>query len=327
MLLDRPPRAAAGRPARLRVRVSTPVRLHLGIFPLPDGGFGGLGAALMGPGAVVEARPGTDLSARGPQAERALAAAEAVRQHYGVTDGAAVHVVRAIPAHVGLGSGTQLDLAAATAAACLWGLGATPRQLAGVVGRGERTQIGIEAFVRGGLLLYRAGSDPPVARLPFPAAWRFVVVIPGGQRGLSGAEERRAFDALPPMPAAAVRAIGRAIEDELIPGLRAGRVADAGRALETVQTLVGEYFAPVQGGRYRHPRAEELARAMREAGARAVGQSSWGPALFALAESPLAAGRILHAALEALAQVPGGEHRAFIAPVARAGGSVRRAPG
>ncbi|BDG60459.1 GHMP family kinase ATP-binding protein [Caldinitratiruptor microaerophilus] len=312
------PGAAAGAAS---VRVRAPARLHLGIFPLPGGGFGGLGVALRRPVAEVVARPARDLTASGPQAERALGAARAVAERCAPGAGAALAVVRDIPSHVGLGSGTQIDLAAAVAVARLWGVGAGPRELAPLVGRAQRTRVGTETFAGGGLVLYRAGAEPPAVRLDVPARWRFVVAIPGGASGFAGPDEARAFADLPPMERADVEAITAAIDRLLLPSLRAGDVAGVGAALEVIQARVGDYFAPVQGGRYRHPLGERLARAMRAAGAWAAGQSSWGPALFGLAESPGAARRIAAAARRVLEAWPQGGW-AFVTAVSPGGAAV-----
>src|SRR3712207_9389840 len=56
------------------------------------------------------------------------------------------------------------------------------------------------------------------------------------------------------------------------------------RSLSRLQRLVGEAFAPVQGGVF-HPRAGALVDALLRLGAAGAGQSSWGPAVYGLAGS------------------------------------------
>ncbi|MGH2822107.1 MAG: GHMP kinase, partial [Thermoleophilaceae bacterium] len=58
------------------VRVEAPARLHMGMLAVAGHRarrFGGLGVALSRPAAVVEASPSDDVTAEGPDAERALA--------------------------------------------------------------------------------------------------------------------------------------------------------------------------------------------------------------------------------------------------------------
>src|SRR5262249_25466709 len=47
---------------------------------------------------------------------------------------------------------------------------------------------------------------------------------------------------------------------------------------------VGRIFASMQGGIYGHPFTAEIIRFIRQEGIRGVGQSSWGPAGFAIVE-------------------------------------------
>ena len=63
-----------------------------------------------------------------------------------------------------------------------------------------------------------------------------------------------------------------------------------------MQQLVGDAFAPVQGGRF-HPRAGALVEALLRGGAAGAGQSSWGPAVYGVVGSE-AAGRELARRME-----------------------------
>jgi beta-ribofuranosylaminobenzene 5'-phosphate synthase len=69
-----------------------------------------------------------------------------------------------------------------------------------------------------------------------------------------------------------------------------------------VQQLVGDAFAPVQGGRF-HPRAGALVDALLGGGAAGAGQSSWGPAVYGVVGDE-ASGRELARRME---DVVGGE--------------------
>jgi len=163
-----------------------------------------VGAAVPSPSLLLEARPAPTLSAEGPDADRALEFARRFAGHHGLAAAdAAAHLVvhRGIPAHSGLGSGTQLALAVARALAELRGLPTEVTALARAVGRGRRSAIGTWTFALGGFVLEggRKGEDgavaPLLARLPLPGAWRCVVVVPRGKPGLTGEEEAAAFEA------------------------------------------------------------------------------------------------------------------------------------
>ncbi len=68
----------------------------------------------------------------------------------------------------------------------------------------------------------------------------------------------------------------------MLPALAEHDLAAFGEALYDFNRRVGEMFAPWQGGLYAHPRSAELVKALRSAGVHGVGQSSWGPTVYAV---------------------------------------------
>jgi len=132
------------------VRVEAPARLHLGMLDASGEGarrFGGLGAAVLWPRVVVEATVASEglvvEGAEGVDADRARRVAERCRAALGDAGGARLRVLEAIPAHVGLGSGTKLALAVAAALAALHGRSPDPPTLARMAGRGARSAVGL----------------------------------------------------------------------------------------------------------------------------------------------------------------------------------------
>src|SRR5207244_13351197 len=103
--------------------------------------FGGIGAAVPGASLLLEARPARELEAEGPDAPRALAFARRFAAHHGLDLRVHFRVHRAIPAHAGLGSGTQLALAVARASAELSGLPTDVPALARAVDRRRRSGL------------------------------------------------------------------------------------------------------------------------------------------------------------------------------------------
>ena len=280
------------------VRVTAPARLHFGLLDLRgDRGrrFGGLGAALETPRLVLEARPSPTLSAEGPDAERVLDHARRVQEALGLSGGAAFRVLEALPAHAGLGSGTQLALATARALLDLHGRPADASALAKVTGRAQRSAIGTWAFARGGFILEggRRDEDPGPAPLllrhPLPGSWRVVLAIPAMVRGLSGAAEERAFRDLRPPSAEITTALSHVVLMQVLPALMEADLPAFGQGVTEVQRLVGEMFRPVQGERFAHGLGADLVETLLSAGAAGAGQSSWGPTVFGLLDGEGAA--------------------------------------
>jgi len=291
------------------VRVEAPARLHLGMLAVAGDGvrrFGGLGVSVDRPSVVLEAKPAGELSAEGADAERALEFARRCHAALGLSGGAHVRVLEAIPPHSGLGSGTKLALAVARALATLAGRTLDAPALAQAVGRAARSAVGTWTFALGGLVVEggvrqdREQPAPLLAHYAMPEEWRVVLVIPDAEPGLSGAAEAQAFATLKP---AAERSatIAQLVLTSLLPALVERDVGEFGAALTQVQALVGDSFAAVQGGRF-HPRAAGLVEALLDGGAAGAGQSSWGPAVYGVVGSE-AAGQELAGRMEGAGRV------------------------
>ena len=286
--------------------------------------FGGLGVSVSRPAVVVEAQPAGELSVEGAEAERALTFAQRCRDALGLEGGAHLRVVEAIPPHVGLGSGTKLALAVAQALAVLHGRTADAPALAQAAGRGARSAVGMWTFALGGLVVeggVREGAERPaplLMRHAMPDEWRIVLVGPKAEPGLSGAAEAQAFGRLAPS-ADRSAAIAQVVLTSLLPALVEHDLEEFGGALTCVQRLVGDAFAPVQGGRF-HPRAGPLVEALLRGGAAGAGQSSWGPAVYGVVGSE-AAGRALARRME---DVVGGEGSVELVACDNRGARVER---
>jgi beta-RFAP synthase len=170
-------------------------------------------------------------------------------------------------------------------------------ELASQVGRGVRSALGIHGFDHGGFLVEAGQREPGqvaplVARVHFPESWRIVLIVPEWGPGLHGKLEQEAFARLPaPSPAWTV-SLCRLVLLGMLPALAERNPTTFGEALYDFNARVGEAFAPVQGGRYATAQAADLVAFMRRWGIRGVGQSSWGPAVFAIAGDEHEAGHL-----------------------------------
>jgi beta-ribofuranosylaminobenzene 5'-phosphate synthase len=293
------------------IRVRAPSRLHFGLLGgalgpseedrfwpdrlgepvLPARQFGSVGLMIEEPGVHLSLAPSAMWSARGPLAERALAFARRVATALPLTLVPHELVIdRAGPEHVGLGTGTQLGLAVArgiTLAAGLPDLDAI--ELARLSGRGQRSALGTHGFAQGGFLVDggKRSTDevaPLLVRCPLPEAWRVVLAIPAVEPGLYGNAEQLAFASLAERghPLMRTDALCRLVLLGMLPALRERDLQAFGEALHDFNARVGEMFASIQGDIYTHPRIAELVTFMRQQHVPGVGQSSWGPTVFAI---------------------------------------------
>lgn len=272
------------------VRVEAPARLHFGFLDLHGGlgrRFGSLGLAVDEPSLALTARRAPQLFVSGPEAERVRGYAQAAAAHLGGGEAVSLDVERTIPAHAGFGSGTQLALAVAAAMARLEGQPFTPDAFAGSLDRGNRSGVGLRAFTEGGLIVDGGrgpdGGPPPViARLPYPEAWRVVLILDPEMAGVHGTREVEAFRDLPRFPEAQAAEICRIVLMQILPAVALGEPQGFGAGITRIQDLIGDHFAPHQGGRYASAAVAQVLASVAAQGVPGYGQSSWGPTGFVL---------------------------------------------
>jgi beta-RFAP synthase len=279
--------------------VEAPARLHFGLLDLRGGmgrRFGGIGAPAPAVSVRVIVSPASEVVAEGHEAERGADFARRFLASHRISGGARIVVERSIPAHAGLGSGTQLGLSIARALAELYRVAATPEDLARAVGRAKRSAVGTWTFAGGGFVVEggrRLGHDddvgPLLARQPLPSSWRCVLAVPDSAPGVSGAMEAQAFAELPVPDERDVERVSHLVLMGMLPSVIEGDLETFGAALSEVQEINGRWFSHAQGGMFAPGPSAEIIRVMRDSGAPGVGQSSWGPSVYAIVDGDDAA--------------------------------------
>jgi beta-ribofuranosylaminobenzene 5'-phosphate synthase len=296
------------------VRVSAGARLHFGFQNLSlahDRLYGGVGVGLAEPRVAVRAAPSATVSVDAAadampavggdeRADRDAARryAERARDVLDVP-GAAVTVERALPRHVGLGSGTQLALATYAAVARANGVDPRPREHAPALGRGGRSGVGVATFESGGFVVdaghptARFTTDEPargewqtppvVARHALPDDWRFLLVVPDADAGRNGDAEAASMRSVVERADGTVAdAVAGALTRTLLPAAATDDRPRFADGMSELGRLNGTWYADEQGGVFRPPVGEIVDRLARSDAVGGVGQSSWGPAVYAL---------------------------------------------
>lgn len=277
------------------ISITTSARLHCGFFDL-SGSFGrkygSLGIALAQPVTQVLMRKGDEILAFGEDANRALQVVQKIQQALNLpaSHGANIQIKQAIPAHAGLGSGTQLALAVGMAYSKLYGLDLQVQQIAQLTSRGARSGIGVGTFLYGGVVVDggRGGhtiTPPIIARASFPQDWRIILIMDTSNQGVHGEQELNAFNQLPPVPSQTAEKLCQHVLMQALPALAEQDIAAFGVAIRALQVATGDYFAPAQGGRYASAKVAGVLDWFEQQGVSCVGQSSWGPTGFAIVET------------------------------------------
>ena len=216
-----------------------------------------------------------------------------------IEDTCHVRIDEVVPAHAGLGSGTQIALAVAAGVRRFHGLPLDVRGDAIRLERGARSGVGIGLFDHGGLVVDGGRGPlttaaPVVSRMPFPEQWRILVVLDPHRQGVHGPDEREVFSKLAPSSDAEAAHLCRLVLMKALPALAECDIAGFGSAIKEMQVLLGDYFAAIQGGsRFSSPDVAAALAALEDEGAYGIGQSSWGPTGFAFAPSAEEANRLV----------------------------------
>jgi beta-ribofuranosylaminobenzene 5'-phosphate synthase len=317
------------------IEVRACARLHMGLLDLNgDHGrlYGSIGMAIDHPRLILRARKSNSLAVDGLEPDRVFDFADRFIRRFGLPSNAHLTLIESIPAHQGLGSGTQLAIAVGSALALLSGLPMSVKDIASSLGRGIRSGVGISSFDQGGFVVdagkcARQNEDngekiPPalIARHPVPPDWRFIIIIPGSGEGLSGERERKALASLPKPPSSIVDKMCRILLMKMLPSLVEDDINSFGQALTDIQSIVGDSFASVQGGRFASQSIEKIIAFLLSEGAAGAGQSSWGPALYGLVKGDAEAARILDKAKSYYSTL--GTGAAFIARPRNSGAEI-----
>jgi len=283
-----------------RVIVSAPARLHLGdIDPFGVGrsGFAPV-LAIDKPRTVVEATRSDSLIVSGLGAEESRVYALRILEAFNLP-GAKVRVLDSSLRHFGFGSTTQLSLSIGKAVTLAYGLDVNAVDLSKALKR--TSSGGLYAFQVGGfsvaggfrikredaaLTRYEALIPPLIFHADFPEAWRFLVINPfKAPKSPDGKAEEEKFKTLQVTrpPTRLIHEAYFTLMSKLVPSIIEEDAQAFGEALTRIQLLVGRIYKPVQGSVF-NPASEWVIRILRRHRALGVGQSSWGPTVYAFVE-------------------------------------------
>jgi len=326
-----------------RVIVEAPSRIHVTLIDMHGGSGrvdGGAGFALDDPCITIEARMHDQTVVTGcdpATAGRVKEIADSVLAAIHAPGAVALTVRKTCPAHNGLGSGSQLALAAAKAICELYGHDMTTGDLARLTGRGGTSGIGTAAFDQGGFIVdgghrFGAGKEkagfapssasrgvrppPVIGWQEFPRDWQVLLAIPDLPAGASGAREADIFRSCCPVPLDEVRALSHEVLMRVLPGIAEHDLDLFGSSVNTIQTLG---FKRIENS-LQPPVVGKLLETMRSAGAAGAGLSSFGPACYGIYDTGIREGE--HA-VRAFLEAECGGGTALITSARNTGARVR----
>ncbi len=271
------------------LRIVTPSRIHITLIDL-NGSIGrvdgGIGFALNDPRVDITCEECDTVYVEG--GERFKRVAEKL---YGIFGrGIKIRVNSEYDSHVGLGSGTQISLAVASAFNEVYRLGLNVRRLAEITGRGGTSGIGVAVFERGGFVLdgghsvkekpyfmpsSHSKAKPPkvLVRYDMPD-WDVVVVVPN-LKGFYGRREVNLFQRYCPIPIEEVRIVSHVVLMKILPSIVE---QDLDSFLEGIRIIQNHGFKRIEIDQY----GDLIWELIKD---KPVGMSSTGPAVYTVTDT------------------------------------------
>jgi len=307
--------------------IKAPSRLHITLIDL-NGSLGrvdgGVGLTLENPHLILTCNPGDDgvrveftnqdkltLNRLNEYRNKIESASSKMMEFLGRDGGFDFTVGETYPPHSGLGTGTQLSLAAGKLISNYYGQDIDAHAIGRIVGRGGTSGIGVAAFQQGGLIIdgghpktekskflpssaSQASPPPVIARYDFPEDWKILLVIPRFEDRVSGKKEVNIFQEYCPIPLEEVEKLSHLLLMKMMPAVVEGDLDTFGEVLNSIQ---GMGFKKIEN-KLQTPVIGNIMESLRSAGAAGAGMSSFGPTIYAVTDTNSKA--LIHAAEDAL---------------------------
>lgn len=277
----------------LSVQITAPARIHCGLISVGNSlpiNFGGCGLMVHHPPTMVALSWGSGNFMGQAHLEELVDAVIRRCQPLTGIDRCQVDVsiIASPPRHAGFGSGTQLSFALARAMMELAEFEPlAPREMSGLLQRGERSTIGTYGFFRGGFLVDRGKAadedfSPLDFRIDFPD-WPIVIIQFPGLVGLHGLAEIQAFERIVQTTAQQRSTMEHVLRERILPAITRADFDAFSESIYEYGVRSGEYYRDFQGGSFHSEGVARVVAWLRDSGVQGIVQSSWGPTLVAFA--------------------------------------------
>ncbi len=277
------------------VIVSASGRLHLGLVKTsskPE--YLSAGLSLVEPVCKVRVTKCDDEPDTGHHTKRVTNALNAVCDALKIENRFSVKFIDRLAVHSGFGSGSRHDLCVAKGVAQLARKRVMAMQLAEILGRGTRSMMGIALFSKGGFAI-EAGAT--ISHSYIPPEWRVILINPKIEKSdktyIHGQTEDSMISNSFALSLRSGSKISGSVRKEMLGSICENDFKRFELAVNYLQNQAVKQFGSFQGGSASTNSGRMILEFMKKRGLKAIGQSSWGPTVFALAPSEDAAESII----------------------------------
>ncbi len=275
------------------IRVTSPARIHLGFLETDENSFrkfGSLGLAISNFENIFKIESSTKniVVSEDSKLKKDIMRITKSFEKFKKIKKCKITVLKKIPAHIGLGSGTQQNLTVGHLLSEFNNLNLSVRKISEWLNRGKRSGIGVETFKNGGFIIdsgKKSKSLPlTIFSTKWPEEWKIILITTSKKKGLFGEDENKVFKNLKKNRQSYAEENCYATLMKIIPGILEKDFFSFSAGIQIVQNNMSNFFYGSKD-KYGNNNLTQIFRFLKRHSYQGFGQSSWGPTGFIFCES------------------------------------------
>ena len=275
------------------IRVTSPARIHLGFLETDENSirkFGSLGLAISSfrNTIKIEKSEKNIVISDDEKLKKTIFKILKVFQKLGKIKKCKITVLEKIPAHIGLGSGTQQNLTIGYLISEFNNLSISIREISELLNRGKRSGVGVETFQNGGFIIDSGKKSKGLPLTIFsnnwPKEWKIILITTSERKGLFGEDENKVFKNLKKNRQSFVEENCYAALMKIIPGILEKDFFSFSEGVQIIQNNMSNFFYGSKNN-YGNNNLTQIFHFLKRRKYQGFGQSSWGPTGFIFCES------------------------------------------
>ncbi len=275
------------------IKVTSPARIHLGFLETDENSqrkFGSLGLAISNFENIFKIENSTKniVVCEDDKIKKNIYKIIKVFEKFEEIKKCKITVIKKIPTHIGLGSGTQQNLTVGHLISEFNNLDISVKEISELLNRGKRSGIGVETFTSGGFIV---DSGKKSRTLPlkifstkWPKEWKIILITISKKKGLFGKDENKVFKNLKKNPRSFVEENCYATLMKIIPGILERDFLSFSEGIQTIQDNMSNFFYGLKN-EYGNKNLTQIFSYLKKQSYIGFGQSSWGPTGFVFCEN------------------------------------------
>ena len=270
--------------------IETPARIHLGFLeldPNANRNFGSIGLTISNFKTIISLKESKKLIINSRDEDKIEKIIKKLTKIYRFPK-FEISILKSIPMHTGLGSGTQLALSLGMILSKFFNKNISTEELSLNLGRGKRSGIGIESFNNGGFIVdggrtKNSKKTPPILfNCKWPKEWKIILIFDHELKGIHGDKEKEEFKKIIKVSDNFSKENCKSLTMKILPSLIEKNFDEFCSGVQEIQNNTALVFSKAQGGLFTSKKIEKIFTNLKKIKGISFGQSSWGPTGFVI---------------------------------------------